>query len=111
RPARPQGLPGCRTARIAPHVGRDPAGPHERHPEMSCLGHVSVSGCRASLSLLESLAYDRREVREHLPVLRSLSGASALVVLSTCQRVELYATWNGLADPPALLRSLSIDRG
>ena len=77
---------------------------------MTCLGHVSVSGCRASLSLLESLAYDRHEVREHLPVLRSLSGANALVVLSTCQRVELYATFDGEADPAALLRSLSTDR-
>ena len=77
---------------------------------MTGLGYVSVSGCRASLSLLESLTYGRDDVRQSLPVLRSLSGASALVVLSTCQRVELYATWNGQADPAALLRSLSTDR-
>jgi glutamyl-tRNA reductase len=78
---------------------------------MTCLGYVSVSGCRASLSLLERLTYGCDEVRERLPVLKSLSGASALVVLSTCQRVELYATWDGPADPAALLRSLSTDRG
>ena len=78
---------------------------------MSGLGYLSVSGCRASLSLLESLTYRREELRRRLPVLRSLSGASALVVLSTCQRVELYATWDGDADPTALLRALSKDRG
>lgn len=78
---------------------------------MTGLGYISVSGCHASLSLLESLTYRRDELDQHLPVLRSLSGASALLVLSTCQRVELYATWNGTADPGALLRSLSANRG
>jgi len=78
---------------------------------MTGLGYISVSGCRASLSLLENLAYRRDELGQHLPVLRSLSGASALMVLSTCQRVELHATWNDTADPGALLRSLSADRG
>jgi len=78
---------------------------------MKSLGCVSVSGCRASLSLLERLTFSRDNVRERLPVLQSLSGASALVVLSTCQRVELYATWQDAADPAALLRSLSADRG
>jgi glutamyl-tRNA reductase len=78
---------------------------------MTGLGYISVSGCRPSLSLLESLTYSRDELREHLPVLQRLCGASALMVLSTCQRVELYATWDGPADPAALLRALSADRG
>ena len=109
--ARPQGLPRRRAERITPLLGRDSPGHHERALEMTGLGYISVSGCHASLSLLESLTYRRDELRRRLPVLRSLSGASALVVLSTCQRVELYATWNGTADPGALLRSLSANRG
>jgi glutamyl-tRNA reductase len=78
---------------------------------MTSLGYISVSGCRPSLSLLESLTYSREEVRTCLPSLMVLSGASAAVVLSTCQRVEVYATWDGPANPAALLRALSADRG
>jgi hypothetical protein len=33
---------------------------------MTGLGYVSVSGCHASLSLLESMAYGREEVRLRL---------------------------------------------
>jgi hypothetical protein len=32
-------------------------------------------------------------------------------VLSTCQRTEIYATWTGEPDDPALLTALALDRG
>ena len=60
---------------------------------MTGLGCVSVGGCKAPLDLLERLAYSGAELAERIPRLRAAAGASALAVLSTCQRVEVYAGW------------------
>jgi glutamyl-tRNA reductase len=77
----------------------------------SGLGCVSVAGCKAPLELLERLAYPAGELVGRIPRLRAAAGASALAVLSTCQRVELYASWPGEPDLPALTAALAADRG
>jgi hypothetical protein len=58
----------------------DEAGHHERPLQMTRLGYVSVSGCRASLSLLERLAYGRDEVRARVQafVQRMLASGSPI---------------------------------
>ncbi len=78
---------------------------------MTGLGCVSVGGCKAPLDLLERLAFSGAELAERIPRLRAAAGASALAVLSTCQRVELYASWPGEPDLPALTAALAADRG
>ncbi|HEV7654673.1 MAG TPA: glutamyl-tRNA reductase [Mycobacteriales bacterium] len=78
---------------------------------MTGLGCVSVAGCQAPLALLERLAYGRAEPAARLPGLRAAAGARGLVVLSTCQRVELYGSWDADPDPEALLTALAADRG
>jgi glutamyl-tRNA reductase len=78
---------------------------------MTGLGCLSVTACHASLDVLERLSYSREELAGRLPLLRSDSRASAVAVLSTCQRTEAYATWPGEPDHPALLAALALDRG
>ncbi len=78
---------------------------------MTGLGCVSVAGCKAPLDLLERLAFGGAELAERIPRLRAAAGACALAVLSTCQRVELYASWPGGPDLPALTAALAADRG
>jgi len=75
------------------------------------LGCVSVGGCKAPLDLLERLAFSGAELAERIPRLRRAAGATAVAVLSTCQRVELYACWPGEPDLPALTAALAADRG
>jgi len=75
------------------------------------LGCVSVGGCKAPLDLLERLAFSGAELAERIPRLRGAAGATAVAVLSTCQRVELYACWPGEPDLPALTAALAADRG
>jgi glutamyl-tRNA reductase len=78
---------------------------------MTGLSCLSITACHASLDVLERLAYSREELAERLTSLRVRSQASALAVLSTCQRTEVYATWPGEPDHPALLAALARDRG
>jgi glutamyl-tRNA reductase len=78
---------------------------------MTAVSCLSVSGCRASLELLERLAYGRDELAVRLPLLRGSSRARGLAVLSTCQRVEVYASWPDQPDTAALLAALAADRG
>lgn len=78
---------------------------------MSALSCLSVTACHASLDVLERLSYSREELAGRLAALRRDSQASALAVLSTCQRTELYATWPGEPDHAALLAALARDRG
>ena len=78
---------------------------------MTGLSALSITACRASLDVLERLSYSREELATRLLSLRSNSQARAVVVLSTCQRTEIYATWPGDPDHPALLAALALDRG
>jgi glutamyl-tRNA reductase len=77
---------------------------------MTGLSCLSITACHASLEVLESLAYSREELAGRLMSLRVRSQASGLAVLSTCQRTEVYATWPGEPDHPALLAALARDR-
>ncbi len=78
---------------------------------MTGLSCLSVTACRASLGVLEQLSYTRDELPGRLPSLCLASQARAVAVLSTCQRTEIYATWPGEPDQPALLAALALDRG
>ena len=78
---------------------------------MTGLGCLSVTASHAPLDVLERLSYSREELARRLEFLRTHSRARAVVVLSTCQRTEAYATWPGEPDHPALLAALAQDRG
>ena len=85
--------------------GPIPSGPSQR---LSCL---SVTAAHASLDVLERLSYPRGELAGRLTALRASSGASAVAVLSTCQRTEVYASWPYSVNQDALLTALARDRG
>lgn len=76
--------------------------------EMTCL---SIAGCQVSLELLEALSYGPDELPQRLPALRAHTRADGVMVLSTCQRTEVYATWHGQPDDDALVAALASDRG
>jgi glutamyl-tRNA reductase len=78
---------------------------------MTGLSCLSITACQAPLDVLERLSCSREELAGRLTSLRSNSQARAIAVLSTCQRTEVYATWPGEPDDPALLAALALDRG
>ncbi|HKD99136.1 MAG TPA: glutamyl-tRNA reductase [Micromonosporaceae bacterium] len=78
---------------------------------MGSLACVSITGCNVPLDLLESVSYGHGELAERLPALRAESGAGGVVVLSTCQRTEVYATWPGQPADGALVAAVARDRG
>jgi glutamyl-tRNA reductase len=77
---------------------------------MTGLSCLSVTADHASLDVLERVSYSREELTGRLTSLRTSSQARAVAVLSTCQRTEVYATWPGEPDHPALLAALARDR-
>lgn len=77
---------------------------------MTVIAGISVTGCQAPLALLERVTYAREELVGRLPGLSHASGARQLVLLSTCQRTELYGVWPTLADPESLVGALAEDR-
>jgi glutamyl-tRNA reductase len=79
-----------------------------RPAQLACL---CVPGGRLPLPVFETLSFARDEVADALVELRSACGADQLVILSTCERTELYATWSGAADPRGLARALTANRG
>lgn len=74
------------------------------------LGCVSIPGCRVPLSVLESLSFSA-SLPDDLVDLRDRAGASAVFVLSTCERVEVYACWRQPPEPGALVNALALNRG
>jgi glutamyl-tRNA reductase len=78
---------------------------------MTGLSCLSITASHASLDMLERLSYSREELARRLAFLHASSQARAVAVLSTCQRTEVYATWPGEPDDPALLAALAQDRG
>jgi glutamyl-tRNA reductase len=78
---------------------------------MSAVTCVSVTGCHAGLALLERLAFPAQDLPASLPRLRARAGVSQLAVLSTCQRVEVYAASSQPYDPRLLVRALGAERG
>ena len=77
---------------------------------MTSITCLSVTGCQAGLPMLEQLSFRRDELAGCLPRLRSRAGASGVTVLSTCQRVEVYATSPDLHDPRRLIAALAAER-
>ena len=82
---------------------------------MSAIACVSVPGCRVPLGVLEALSVGREELAGVLAELRERTGAEQLCVVSTCERVEVYAVWDGLAADPtgrveALVAALATNR-
>ncbi|HEY7177435.1 MAG TPA: glutamyl-tRNA reductase [Micromonosporaceae bacterium] len=78
---------------------------------MTGLCCMSIAGCQVSLEMLEALSFGHDELPARLPALRAASRATGVVVLSTCQRTELYATWAGETDADALIAAVAHDRG
>jgi hypothetical protein len=78
---------------------------------MTGLGCLSITADYAPLDVLERLSHSREELAGRLTFLRTNSQARAAAVLSTWQRTEVYATWPGEPDHPALLAALALDRG
>ena len=78
---------------------------------MTGLSCLSITAGHASIDVLERLSYSREDLAGCLKSLRASSRARAVAVLSTCQRTEVYATWPGEPDDPALLAALALDRG
>ena len=86
-------------------------GPIASGPIPGGLSCLSVTAAHASLDVLERLSYPRGELAGRLTALRASSGASAVAVLSTCQRTEVYASWPYSVNQDALLTALALDRG
>jgi glutamyl-tRNA reductase len=92
-------------------TGPTPSGPTPSGPVPGGLSCLSVTVAHASLDVLERLSYPRGELAGRLTALRASSGASAVAVLSTCQRTEVYASWPCSIHQDALLTALARDRG
>jgi glutamyl-tRNA reductase len=78
---------------------------------MTTLICLSVPGCRVPVSVLEALTFQRGELREVLEDLRRRTDARQLCVLSTCERTEVYACWDGAGDPSTLVQAVAANRG
>ena len=83
---------------------------------MSALACVSVPGCRVPLEVREALSVGRDELAGVLAELREHTRAGQLCVVSTCERVEVYAAWDGPATDAtgrveALVGALAANRG
>jgi glutamyl-tRNA reductase len=77
---------------------------------MTTLTCLSVPGCRVPVSVLEALSFPRAELPEALEDLRTRTGATQLCVLSTCERTEVYACWEGSAEPSTLVHAVAANR-
>lgn len=97
------------TATTATGTATAPGGTDAAQPtDLACL---SVSGTGVSLARFEELSVARDQVQDTLLDLRQRAGADQLALLSTCERVEVYATWAGRARPGALTSALAGNRG
>ena len=77
---------------------------------MTSTACLTVAGAAVPLPFLERLSMRADDA----PVLRRLlarSTADQIVVLSTCERVEVYAAWAGRARPDDLLAAVAAERG
>jgi glutamyl-tRNA reductase len=78
---------------------------------VTSLAAVSVPACRIPLQVMERLTYSRDELAGAVDALRARTGAEQLLLLSTCERVELYGVWAGEASPVGLIEALLEHRG
>jgi glutamyl-tRNA reductase len=75
------------------------------------LASAGVSHHHASLALLDRLAYRPDELPAALEQLAGTAGVREAVILSTCNRTEVYATFAGAPEVARLARFLAEDRG
>jgi glutamyl-tRNA reductase len=80
-------------------------------PERSGLVCVAVTGVRAPMAVLEALSFPRDELSVTLPDLQRRAGVSQVCLITTCERVELYAYDAAGPDPDDLVRALAASRG
>lgn len=80
-------------------------------PEHAGLVCVAVTGVRAPMAVLEALSRPREELPESLPDLRRTASVDQLCLITTCERVELYAFDAAGPDPGSLVRALAQSRG
>jgi glutamyl-tRNA reductase len=80
-------------------------------PDRSGLVCVAVTGVRAPITVLEALSVPRERLAETLPDLRDRAGVSQLFMVTTCERIELYAFDPDGPDPESLVRALADARG
>jgi glutamyl-tRNA reductase len=78
---------------------------------MTSLVCLSVPGCRVPVSVLEALSFARAELGEALEDLHRRTGATQLCVLSTCERTEVYACWEGAGEASILVQAVAANRG
>jgi len=72
---------------------------------------VGVNHRGASLEIRERLAYRASEIGEVLDELREESAAREIVLLSTCNRTEVYLVESGSDAAPAVWRAFSARLG
>ncbi|ABL81472.1 MULTISPECIES: glutamyl-tRNA reductase [unclassified Nocardioides] len=78
---------------------------------MSRLTCLAFPGRSIPMAVLERLSVAARELPASVRALRAVPGVDQVLVLSTCERTEVYAWWTDEADPAALLRALAGQRG
>jgi glutamyl-tRNA reductase len=78
---------------------------------MTTLVCLSVPGCRVPVSVLEALSFPRAELSDAIEDLRRRTEATQLCVLSTCERTEVYACWEGAGEPSTLVEAVAANRG
>src|SRR3954452_19576318 len=80
-------------------------------PERSGLVCVTVTGVRAPMSVLEALSFPRDRLPAILPDLQRRAGVSQVCLVTTCERVELYAYDAAGPDPDSVVRALANSQG
>lgn len=80
----------------------------EQQIDLTC---VSIPGRRVPLGLLGALSFPRDQLEEALVDVRARAGAREVCVVSTCERVELYATGVEPGATSVLLEALAENRG
>ena len=78
---------------------------------MSSLGAAAVTHWTTPLSTLESVFFPTDEVPQRLAALVHQPLVTGAAILSTCNRTELYASFEGDPEPGILLEFLADDRG
>lgn len=77
---------------------------------MSGLALATVTHAHAPLDVLERVSYVGEDVASAVEDLRGQVGIKDAAILSTCNRTEIYAIFDGPADPSRLAWFLSQDR-
>ena len=78
---------------------------------MSRLTCLAFPGRSIPMAVLERLSVPPGELPVAIQVLREVPGVDQVLVLSTCERTEVYAWWTHDADPSALIRVFAGQRG